>query len=186
MPHSNSPIWWYENHGHSLVCWHGNSCYDDRTGSYVHADGVHPFMPSRIKCREGSVLSRAQWNASNNTNIIYVLHLVFHTLSVAISSCSTAPTSERPLVAPIFHCLSTSEGMWSFFTGFGLDRKPRWGFPQQTHRCRKVPAPSPGSAETPWGLWGSGTGKFIMVIEIRASGEQNWHTMWLCVPHITI
>ena len=58
-------------------------------------------------------------------------------------------------------CLSSSEGMWSFCTGFGLDREPRWSFPQQTYRRRKVPAPSPRSAETPWGLWGSGTGKLV-------------------------
>lgn len=54
--------------------------------------------------------------------------------------------SPPPPPSPIV-CLA--EVVWSVFSGAGLDRKPRRGFPQQAHRCGEVPPPSPSAAETP-------------------------------------
>lgn len=66
-----------------------------------------------------------------------------------------------PLRAPPTGCPLLSVSLTSFFflvPGFGLDRKPRRGLPQQTHGGGKVPPSSPSASETPRGLWGSGTG----------------------------
>lgn len=59
--------------------------------------------------------------------------------------------------------------MCGLCTGAGLDRKPRRGFSQQTHRCGKIPAPSPSPAETARGLWGSGTGSLVLFLWLSRS-----------------
>lgn len=47
--------------------------------------------------------------------------------------------------------------------GDWLDREPWRGFPQQTHRSGQIPAQSQSPPETPWWLWGGGTGETTAV-----------------------
>lgn len=37
------------------MCWHGNCCYGNWTGSYIRADAVHPLILWRTERRERSV-----------------------------------------------------------------------------------------------------------------------------------
>ncbi len=73
-------IWLHtvQNHGHE-VCWHGNSCYGNWYGSYVHADAVHPLTLWRTECREREKkkLSSMPLTILTIISVIPLLHVSF-------------------------------------------------------------------------------------------------------------
>lgn len=156
-------IWLHtvQNHGHE-VCWHGNSCHGNWYGSYVHADAVRPLTLWRTECRECEKkrLSSTPLTILTIISVIPLLHVSFkcHQHEWLIYHLRVPPCG-----CP-YACVCLTLWACGLCTGAGLDRKPRRSLPQQTHRCGKVPAPSPSSAETARRLWGSGTGNLVLFL----------------------
>lgn len=77
---------------------HGNCCYGNRTGSYVHADAVHPLSLWRTKAVERSVKRKGSVQ-----RLVHGVHLICRssssTLSTIMNLRGPSFAAERPLVA---------------------------------------------------------------------------------------